>query len=73
MNIEEIREYYYREPFQPFELELKDGRRIRVVARERIGLSPNGGSVFVIEPGDRSSLLRVDQIVSVRQPPASAA
>ena len=56
-----------RQPFRPFAIELRDGRRLRVEACDRIARSPGGREVVVHDPAGRfqrvelADVRRVDQ------------
>lgn len=42
MTMEQLRSFYWAEPFQPFLLKLKDGRELPVHRPEYIAMSPAG-------------------------------
>lgn len=50
MNIEEIRHLKHTEPFQPFDIVMKDGRMVRVERPSAVALSTTGKTVAVYEP-----------------------
>jgi hypothetical protein len=45
MNITEIKELYYAEPFEPFEIVLTNGSTVRVAHPEFISFSPDRKTV----------------------------
>ena len=47
MEVERIRAFRAAEPFEPFEITLDNGRRVRVEDRFHIAISPTGQSVIV--------------------------
>ena len=64
MSLDEIRSYRNAQPFAPFELQLKDGRIIRVMRPERIALAP-WGQLGIFE-NSIPHLPHVDDVVAVR-------
>jgi hypothetical protein len=65
MNITEIKELYYAEPFEPFEIVLTNGSTVRVAHPEFISFSPDRKTVTAYDlPGgsiisERTLLLRI--------------
>jgi hypothetical protein len=57
MTIDQIRQVYNLEPFQPFVIHLADGRRIPVQRREFISLAPSGRTVYVSQPDDTFNII----------------
>ncbi|HVT29583.1 MAG TPA: hypothetical protein VHE81_16320 [Lacipirellulaceae bacterium] len=57
MTIEQIRELYNAEPFQPFVIHLADGRQIPVLHREFISRAPSGRTVYVSQPDDTFNIV----------------
>jgi hypothetical protein len=57
MTIEQIRELYNAEPFQPFVIHLADGRQIQVLHREFISRAPSGRTVYVSQPDDTFNII----------------
>jgi vacuolar-type H+-ATPase subunit C/Vma6 len=49
MTVEQLRKWYYNDPFQPFVLKLADGRNIFVAERNLIGISPTERFATVFE------------------------
>ncbi len=66
MSIEEIRTLKHAQPFRPFEIETKDGRKFRIPMEHRIALSPLGKSVsgFAVN----GSFLELTEIAAVTAP-----
>jgi hypothetical protein len=52
VTIEQIRKAYDAQPFRPFDMHLADGRKIPVLHREFLALSPTGRCVFVYQPDE---------------------
>lgn len=52
MTIEQLRNLYNAQPFQPFDMHLADGRSITVAHRDFIASAPSGRTVVVYEPDD---------------------
>lgn len=53
MTIEQLRNFYEAQPFQPFVIHLADGREIPVRSREYMASAPSGRTVIVYQPDDR--------------------
>jgi hypothetical protein len=54
---EKIRELWRAEPFQKFRMHLADGRRIPVLHREFLAISPSGRTVNVYQPDDSMNIV----------------
>jgi hypothetical protein len=52
MTIEQVRNLYGVQPFQPFVIHLADGRAIEVASREFLASAPSGRTVIVYQPDD---------------------
>ena len=52
MTIQQLRNFYDAQPFQPFVMHLADGRAIQVDSREFIASAPSGRTVIVYQPDD---------------------
>lgn len=52
MTIDQLRNFYDAQPFQPFVMHLADGREILVRSREFIMSAPSGRTVIVYQPDD---------------------
>ncbi len=57
MTIEQLRNLYQAQPFQPFVLHLADGRQIPVQHREFLAPSPSGRIVIVYQPDDSFNIV----------------
>ncbi len=57
MISEKIRELWRAEPFQKFTMHLADGRRIPVLHREFLAISPSGRTVNVYQPDDSMNIV----------------
>ena len=57
MTMDQLREAYGREPFQPFVLHLADGRSITVPSREMMAHAPNGRTIAVYVGEDRVNII----------------
>jgi hypothetical protein len=52
MTIEQLRNFYNAQPFQPFVIHLADGREIPVRSREFMMAAPSGRTLIVYQPDD---------------------
>lgn len=52
MTIDQVRNLYEAQPFQPFTIHLADGREIPVQHREFMASAPSGRTVIVYERDD---------------------
>jgi hypothetical protein len=57
MTIEQLRNFYNAQPFQPFLMHLADGRNIPVRHREFLMPSPSGRTVIVYQPDDSFNII----------------
>jgi len=57
MISEKIRELWKAEPFQKFTMHLADGRRIPVLHREFLAISPSERTVNVYQPDDSLNIV----------------
>lgn len=64
MSIEEIRALRNAQPFKPFDIVLRDGRKVHVALPERMALAPNGAKLGVYE-GIMPTLIDVASIASL--------
>ncbi len=64
MSIEEIRALRNAQPFTPFDIILRDGRKVHVALPERMALAPNGQKLGVYE-GVMPTLVEIASIASV--------
>ena len=52
MTIEQLRNFYNAQPFQPFVMHLADGRAVPVMHREFMASAPSGRTITVYQPDD---------------------
>jgi hypothetical protein len=57
MTIEQLRGIHQAAPFQPFTIQLADGRSLSVPHREFLSHSPSGGTVIVYGENDSFSVV----------------
>ncbi len=57
MTSERIRQLWKAEPFQKFTMHLADGRKIPVLHREFLAISPSGRTVNVYQPDDSLNIV----------------
>lgn len=65
MSIDDIRRLKHSQPFNPFNIVMKDDRIVWVSGPERIALSPTGKTVAVYE-GSTVSFLEVTRITQLQ-------
>jgi hypothetical protein len=59
MTIDQIRQLYDAQPFQPFVIHLADGRHLAVKHREFLASAPSGRTVIVYQPDDSFNIVDV--------------
>lgn len=52
MTIDQVKQVYNAEPFQPFQMHMAGGRHVSVASREFLAAAPSGRTVIVYEPDD---------------------
>lgn len=57
MTIEQFRNLYSAEPFQPFTIHLADGRSVAVKHRDFIMPAPSGRTLIVYQPDDSFNII----------------
>ena len=57
MTIEQLRNVYNAQPFQPFVMHLADGRAIPVLHREFMASAPSGRTITVYRPDDTLNII----------------
>lgn len=57
MTIEQVRNLYNAQPFQPFIIHLADGRTVPVNHREFMLTAPSGRTVVVMQPDDTLNII----------------
>lgn len=66
IEVKQLREWYWREPFVPFALRLKDGRAVAVHDPDLIAFHPhNPRRVSVFQLDDRLEIIDWDQIAEI--------
>jgi hypothetical protein len=71
MTAEQLRQHVMAVPFTPFYLRTTDGRRVPVVNRDFILITPTRSHVFVFQSDDSYQVLDVDLLVGAEfGPPA---
>jgi hypothetical protein len=73
MTIEQVRNVYNAQPFQPFVLHLADGRSITVPHREFMATAPSGRTVVVLQPDDRMNIIDLLLVTDIEIMPLSKA
>jgi hypothetical protein len=71
MTIEQLRNVYNAQPFQPFLIHLADGRHVPVRHRDFIMPAPSGRTVIVYQPDDSFNI--IDLLLATDLEVASAA
>jgi hypothetical protein len=59
MTIDQIRQLYDAQPFQPFLIHLADGRQLPVKHREFLASAPSGRTIIVYQPDDSFNIVDV--------------
>ncbi|HQU44521.1 MAG: hypothetical protein B7Z73_08130 [Planctomycetia bacterium 21-64-5] len=70
MTIQQIRNFYDAEPFQPFVIHLADGREIPVPSREFMASAPSGRTVIVYQPNDTWNVIDLLLVTDLEAKPA---
>jgi hypothetical protein len=70
MTIEQLRDAYERQPFQPFVIHLADGREIPVLHREFMLTVPNGRTIVVVQPDSRMNIIDLLLVTDLEFKPA---
>jgi hypothetical protein len=70
MTIEQIRNVYNAQPFQPFIMHLADGRSIPVMHREFIMSAPSGRTMIVYQPDDTFNIIDLLLVTDLEDKPA---
>ncbi|HSI32884.1 MAG: hypothetical protein ACAI43_12300 [Phycisphaerae bacterium] len=65
MTDEKIRDYLHRQPFQPFDIRVSDGRCYTVDHPDFLMRSRGGRLVYLVTEDDREIVLDVEHIVSM--------
>ena len=57
MSADELRRHITAVPFRPFTINVADGRRIPVIARDFILMSPSGRVIYVVQRDDSTDYI----------------
>jgi hypothetical protein len=57
MTIEQLRNVYNAQPFQPFLMHLADGRNVPIRHRDFLMPSPSGRTLIVYQPDDSFNII----------------
>jgi hypothetical protein len=71
MTIEQLRNVYDAQPFQPFIIHLADGRSVPVHHREFIMSVPSGRTIFVAQPDDTVNIIDLLLVTDLEMKPAT--
>ncbi len=66
MTTEDVRTLYWTEPFQPFQLVLKDGREILVGSRNHITIAVKGERITVCPRIEDFEIIDLPDVTGVR-------
>ena len=64
--IEQIRRYLLSQPFEPFVLQLADGRTLRIGSTDGLWITPKGGLFYWHQEDDTIERLNLLLVVGVR-------
>lgn len=70
MTIDQLRQFYDSQPFQPFVMHLADGREIPVRSREFMASAPSGRTVIVYQPDDSWNVVDLLLVTDLEARPA---
>ena len=73
MTIEQLRNVYNAQPFQPFVIHLADGRSIPVRHRDFIMPAPSGRTVIVYQPDDSFNIVDLLLVTDLKVGASSSA
>ena len=73
MSSEELRRHITAVPFRPLTINVADGRRIPVIGRDFILVSPSGRTAYVFQRDDSHDLLDMLLITGISFDAAAAA
>ena len=69
MTIEQIRNVYNAQPFQPFVIHLADGREVPVRHRDFMMAVPSGRTIFVCQPDDTLNIIDLLLVTDIELKP----
>ena len=70
MTIEQLRNFYSAQPFQPFIMHLADGRSIPVLHPEFMASAPSGRTITVYQPDDTLNVIDLLLVTDLELKPA---
>lgn len=70
MTIDQLRNFYEAQPFQPFVMHLADGREVLVRGREFMASAPSGRTVIVYQPDDSWNVVDLLLVTDLEARPA---
>ena len=70
MTIEQVRNFYNAQPFQPFVVHLADGREIPVHSREFIMTAPTGRTIAVYQPDETMNVIDLLLVTDLEKKPS---
>jgi hypothetical protein len=65
MTVEQVRSAFHAEPFQPFVLQLSDGRQIPVHQRDFMLIVPSGRTIVVVQPDEKLDFIDLETVTNV--------
>jgi hypothetical protein len=65
MTIDQLRDLYNAQLFQPFVMHLADGRQVPVYHREFIMTVPSGRTVIVCQPDDTLNIIDLLRVTDI--------
>ena len=68
MEIQEIRQAYYAEPFKPFVIRLLDGRKFRVAQPYNIAIAPSGQELAYSKPNGGFAWIALAEVDRLEHP-----
>jgi hypothetical protein len=71
MTIEQIRQCYEAQPFQPFVMHLADGREIAIRSREFMMTAPNGRTIAIYQPNSTVNVIDLLLVTDLELQPAT--
>jgi hypothetical protein len=72
MTIEQVRNAYGAQPFQPFVIHLADGRQVPVRHRDFIMPAPSGRTMIVYQPDDSFNIIDLLLVTDLEFGPAAS-
>jgi hypothetical protein len=70
MTIEQDRNFYNAQPFQPFVIHRADGRQIPVHSREIMMAAPTGRTIAVYQPDETMNVIDLLLVTDLEQQPS---